>query len=134
MNKMLVSTLAICASLSLTQLTGCASIVDGQHQSISVETPPVSDATCSLANNKGVWFIPATPGSVVVHRSYYDLVVTCHRPGYESRQVSVKSFTKPMAFGNIIFGGAIGAGVDVVDGSAYDYPVDIVVPMKPGNE
>jgi hypothetical protein len=27
-----------------------------------------------------------------------------------------------MAFGNILFGGVIGAGVDVYNGAAYDYP------------
>lgn len=134
MNKIFATLLVICASLGLTQLTGCASIVDGEHQSISVETPPITGATCSLENNKGVWFVPMTPGSVVVHRSYYDLIVTCHSPGYISRQVHVKSFTKPMAFGNLIFGGAVGAGVDVVDGAAYDYPVNIIVPLLPGHE
>ncbi|MDH4481479.1 MAG: hypothetical protein QE279_02085 [Rhodoferax sp.] len=34
-----------------------------------------------------------------------------------------------MAFGNIIFGGVIGAGVDISTGTAYDYPSLIVVMM-----
>lgn len=42
---------------------------------------------------------------------------------------SVKSSTKAMAFGNIIFGGVIGAGVDVATGAAYDYPTMITVLM-----
>ena len=33
----------------------------------------------------------------------------------------------PMAFGNILFGGVIGAGVDIATGAAYDYPELIVV-------
>jgi hypothetical protein len=40
-----------------------------------------------------------------------------------------------MAFGNILFGGFIGAGVDVATGAAYDYPnlltVDLGTPGKP---
>ena len=35
-----------------------------------------------------------------------------------------------MAIGNIIFGGVIGAGVDISTGAAYDYPNLIVVNMS----
>lgn len=34
-----------------------------------------------------------------------------------------------MAFGNIIFGGVIGVGVDVATGAAYDYPEVISIPL-----
>jgi hypothetical protein len=36
-----------------------------------------------------------------------------------------------MAFGNILFGGVIGAGVDVATGAAYDYPAVIEIDMTP---
>jgi hypothetical protein len=42
---------------------------------------------------------------------------------------SAKSSTKGMAFGNILFGGVIGAGVDTATGAAYDYPVLITVQL-----
>jgi hypothetical protein len=35
-----------------------------------------------------------------------------------------------MAFGNILFGGLIGVGVDMSTGAAYDYPALITVPMQ----
>jgi hypothetical protein len=35
-----------------------------------------------------------------------------------------------MAFGNIIAGGIIGAGVDIHTGAAYDYPVSISVLLR----
>ena len=41
----------------------------------------------------------------------------------------VKSSTKGMAFGNILLGGFIGAGVDMSTGAAYDYPDILVVDM-----
>jgi phosphoketolase len=41
----------------------------------------------------------------------------------------VNSSTKGMAFGNILFGGPIGAGVDMASGAAYDYPNLITVMM-----
>lgn len=123
-----VSKITLLSSL-LIVLTSCASIVNGTQQSVSVSTGNVAGATCELENNKGKWFIPNTPGSVTVHRSYNDLVVVCKKKNYRNAVKHVTSSTKPMAFGNVVFGGVIGAGVDMANGSAYDYPVNIHVPM-----
>lgn len=117
------------------QLTGCASIVGGTNQPVSVEThapdgTQVAGANCKLSNNKGTWFV-TTPGSATVHRSFEDLSVLCEKDKAASGMMMVKSSTKPMAFGNIIFGGVIGVGVDVATGAAYDYPTLIKVPMGP---
>jgi len=113
--------------------SGCASIVSGQNQSISVETrgkqgEAVMSANCKLSNNKGTWFV-TSPGSVSVRRSYEDLLIDCEKDNRSPGQASVKSSTKAMAFGNIIFGGVIGAGVDMASGAAYDYPTMITVLM-----
>jgi hypothetical protein len=53
--------------------------------------------------------------------------VSCEKEDYKSTEKNVSSSTKAMAFGNIIFGGPIGAGVDMASGSAYDYPPEIQV-------
>lgn len=121
--KTFTSTLFIASvGFSVSLLSGCASIVSGTNQSISVVTPPTTGAMCSLSNNKGNWFINKTPGSVTVHQSYNDLNVSCNKKGYLPASQKVKSKTKAMAFGNAIFGGVIGAGVDVASGAAYKYP------------
>lgn len=113
-------------------LSGCASIVSGQNQSVSVETrtdlAALTGASCKLSNNKGTWFV-TTPGSTMVQRSFEDLSVRCERESHEPGIASVKSSTKGMAFGNILFGGVIGAGVDMSTGAAYDYPALITVVM-----
>ena len=122
--------------LSVTLLaSGCASIVNGQNQSLSVQTrskagAQVAGASCKLSNNKGVWFV-TTPGTTTVHRSYESLQLTCEKDGFEPGLLTSKSSTKGMAFGNILFGGVIGAGVDISTGAAYDYPEMIVVEMGP---
>jgi hypothetical protein len=64
-----------------------------------------------------------------VRRSYENLAVLCEKPGLEAGLTSAKSSTKAMAFGNILFGGLIGVGVDTMSGAAYDYPDMIVVDM-----
>ncbi len=112
----------------ITLLPGCASIVNGTSQSVSVDTGRVVGATCSLQNNKGLWYVNQTPGTVTVNRSYQNLFVNCKKSGLHGSR-SFASKTKPMAFGNIIFGGAIGAGVDMADGAAYDYPNHMTVAM-----
>jgi len=120
--------------LSVSMLgSGCASIVSGHNQSVSVETrskqgQAVMSANCKLSNNKGTWFV-TSPGSVTVNRSFEDLLVNCEKENQEPGLAAVKSSTKAMAFGNIIFGGVIGAGVDVATGAAYDYPTMITVLM-----
>ena len=117
-------------TLGFSLLTSCASVVNGTHQTVSVLTPPVQDAQCVLENNKGKWYLNHTPGSVVVHRSFKDLMVSCKKQGYGKATAAFKSKTKPAAFGNILLGGAIGAGVDMANGAAYEYPLEIKVPLK----
>jgi uncharacterized protein YceK len=116
-------------------LGGCASIIDGSSQSLSVKTvaggTDVAGSQCSLTNNKGTWFV-TTPGTVTVHRSYDALNVKCEHEGFVANTASTDSSTKGMAFGNILFGGLIGAGVDMSTGAAYDYPNPIVVPLTSG--
>ena len=117
------------SAIALLGLSGCASIVDGSHQVLSVITPNVQKASCTMTNNKGTFYV-TTPGTVTVHRSYDPLHVDCTKTGYEDALITVKSSTKGMAFGNILAGGIIGAGVDMATGAAYDYPQQIVVPMR----
>lgn len=126
------SSIKLIIAAAAMSLTGCASIVSGTSQVVSVETrigtEPLKGATCALENSKGVFYV-TTPGSVTVHRAYGDLTVKCEKDNTPPGVAIVKSNTKGMAFGNILFGGVIGAGVDVTTGAAYDYPTLISVSM-----
>lgn len=122
--------LAVLFGFSFCSLTSCASIISGNHQSVSVETPPLKNITCSLSNDKGKWYVNSTPGSVMLQQSFKDLAVTCNQKGHEPITTLVPSKTKPMVFGNILFGGIIGFAVDAIDGAAYGYPQIITVPME----
>ena len=107
-------------------LCGCSSITGSSNQSVSVVTREsvgreITGASCELSNNKGKWFV-TTPGSTTIHRSNDDLQVICRKEGYDPGKVAVVSETKGSMFGNIIFGGGIGAVIDHNNGSAYEYP------------
>jgi hypothetical protein len=58
---------------------------------------------------------------------YDDLSINRTKTGEQPGIASVKSSTKGMAFGNILFGGVI--GVDTATGAAYDYPTLITVQL-----
>jgi hypothetical protein len=124
--RVLISSFIVCCSMFT---SGCASIVSGNTQTITVETPPVTNAQCSLFNGKERWFINSTPGSTVINRSYQELNIECQKLGYRSAAQTVHSTLKPMVLGNVLFGGLIGVGVDSIDGAAFMYPTNIQIPM-----
>lgn len=129
MNSKLLLTVGAIAGLS----SGCASITGTTNQSVSVQTREqgggeLAGAACELTNSKGKWFV-TTPGSVMVHRSNDDMQVLCTKTGTEPGRTSVVSETKGSMFGNIIFGGGIGAVIDHSSGAAYEYPAFIQVLM-----
>jgi hypothetical protein len=113
--------------------TGCASIISGTNQIVSVETTyatsPLAGATCKLENDKGVYYV-TTPGTVTVHRAYGDMNVKCEKAGIASGVATIKSSTKGMMAGNILLGGVIGAGVDTATGAGFDYPFLMQVVMS----
>lgn len=132
--KNTIGLIAKSAALSALMLaTGCASIVSGTNQVISVETVTdagkVDGANCKLQNDKGVYFV-TTPGTVTVRRAYGDMNVSCEKDGHPTSVASVKSTTKAMMAGNILFGGLIGVGIDAASGAAYDYPVMFQIRMN----
>ncbi len=118
----------------LLSLVGCASITGTTNQNVSVQTKESTGtelvgASCELGNKKGKWFI-TTPGTVGISRSNDDLQVSCTKDGYLQGRQGVVSDTKGMMFGNIIFGGGIGAIIDHNSGAAYEYPSVIQIMMS----
>ncbi len=118
--------------LGASVFSGCASITTGNRQSVAVQTTadahPVVDAECMASNDKGSWPV-TSPGTVDVALSFQDLSVKCESVAYEAGVATFKSTTKAMAFGNVIFGGVIGAAIDVSSGAAFEYPSTLVVAL-----
>jgi len=113
-------------------MTGCASVVNGHTQSVSVTTrdrgEAVSGAQCTLINDKGTWYV-TSPGSVSVQRSFDALLVDCKLVGLPNGTAAATSGTTAAVFGNILVGGVIGASIDIATGAAYSYPNLIPVDM-----
>jgi hypothetical protein len=125
--------LTLTAIALITTLSGCASITGTTTQNISVQTrspdgKEIKEVQCDMINKRGTYFV-TTPGTIVISRSNDDLHVTCRKDGLENGKASVVSDTKGSMFGNIVFGGGIGAVIDHSNGSAYEYPSFLQVVM-----
>ncbi len=114
--------------ISLNFLTSCASIVEGDDQVVSIETPSCPGASCKLINNQGTFYVAKTPGTVSLNKSASDLSIECTK-GDVTQIISSESSTEPWSFGNIIFGGLIGVIVDASTGAAYEYNAVIQHPL-----
>jgi len=106
--------------------TGCATITGDTVQSIRVETrtadgTEIRDADCELSNEYGSVRL-RTPGSVSIRRSPSDLNVLCSKTDQEPAHGRGVSRANAGMWGNIIFGGGIGAIIDHNKGTAYTYP------------
>lgn len=116
----------VCA---MSVLTGCATVTEGTTEPLSVVATcnghPVTGAECKLANDKGTWYTH-TPGSVVVHKSYQDLVATCSAQN-AAGNATFKSSSNGGVWGNVLAGGLIGYAVDRSNGAGFNYPTTLSV-------
>lgn len=113
-------------TLASISFSGCATITKDANQSIQIETYSktntlVTGATCTAKNERGEWSTTST-GSVNAHRSGKNLIVECNKEGEEPGHGTVISRANGSMFGNILFGGGIGAIIDHNKGTAYSYP------------
>ena len=113
--------------------TSCATITRGVHDKLTVTSVPSGANVVLSTGERGV-----TPAKFVKERKAEPFTVTVIKPGYVPQTVMVKSKFGgtgggAMA-GNVLFGGAIGVGVDAGTGaykSLYPNPVSVqLVPMS----
>ena len=109
--------------------TGCASITGSKLQPVSVSTTcdlvPVNDASCTLTNDKGSWFVK-TPGSVTINKAYGDISVECKKDDMKGSK-TFKSSSEGAVWGNVIAGGGIGYLVDANTGAGFAYPNSMTI-------
>ena len=109
-----------------TLLTGCATITKDANQPVRVETysknnVAVTGAKCVGKNERGE-FTTDSSGIIRPHRSGENLLITCSKDGEETGFGTLISRANGGMFGNILFGGGIGAIIDHNKGTAYSYP------------
>lgn len=112
-------------------LPGCATMMEGTGQSVSVTTTPAG-ASCEV-DRAGVKLgtVNPTPGSLRIDKSKNDLVVTCDKEGYQHAALTSSPKFVGTTFGNIVAGGIIGAVVDASTGANYEYTGEIRIDLAP---
>jgi uncharacterized protein YceK len=118
-------TIILAVTLVLTT-SGCASIVNGSNQHVSLTSNP-SKATVSIDGQTEV----TTPATVNLARKR-DHSLLFSKEGYEDKQVTVMHVLSAAVAGNIIAGGLIGWGVDAATGAQYKLvPETVHVELDP---
>lgn len=112
-------------------VSGCATVIKGTDESISVITDPAG-ATCTLLRDgKTVGVVNPTPGSVEVDRDKDDVSVNCILDDYEETTEIVSSEFSGYTVGNVILGGFVGVAVDAASGANSEYPDEVKIVMLP---
>jgi hypothetical protein len=112
---------------------GCATLTSSENQQLALTTTgddgkTVEGVKCSFRNDKGSWE-GTSPGFITVRRSAEDLNVECKKDGQQDGMLRAISRAAGGMFGNIIFGGGIGALIDHSKGTGYNYPDALPVVM-----
>lgn len=111
-------------------LTGCASIVDGNSQSVSLSSNP-EGATVYLNGNA----IGKTPVTITTKRKGSSQPLRFTKEGYKDVEVQLISTVNPWFFGNIVTGGLLGSTTDGLSGAAFKYePGSYMVTLPPAGD
>ena len=111
---------------------GCASVVDGATQTITVATAPVSGAACTVSNARGSWSV-VSPGSAVIKKSESVLAIVCKLDGYDDGKfyAAGKMSTASLVGTMLPYVGVISSAVDASTGAVLTYPDSYLVQLKP---
>lgn len=120
--------------IALLSLSSCATIMGGGRQSVTVLTPGVEGAKCTLEDTKGrVSYVEQTPSSTIVKRGDGPITVICEKEGYLKGTGTLKESIAPANYGNLalLALAPIGYFIDGLTGSAQIYKNSIEIEMEP---
>lgn len=129
MNKKIML-LSIFGGLLALIIVGCATIIKGTSQDISIKSNP-SNANVQIKTTGGVesW-TGVTPASVKLSKKK-EYVVTIQLSGYKDATVQITQSFEAWTIGNLLCGGVIGIIIDAVDGAMWKLePDQIMVTMS----
>ena len=107
-------------------VSGCASIISGNDQTVNVVTDV--PARCELKNDKGTYAVDQTPANVTVQRSEQPLTIDCvDRQGRHAHSIVGAQDNEVASFAG---GGLIGMSVDKSTGARFSYPSVISVSFR----
>ena len=120
------------ALASVILLSGCATMVKGTNQQVSLDTPGFPGAECTLRSKDFGTRKVITPASFELPKSKHDIAVEC-RKGCARGAGTIASNLEGMTAGNIVAGGVVGFGVDAATGAMNKYNANNQIAMAQGS-
>ena len=118
-------------ALLVSLVAGCATITKGTTQAVTLDTPGVPGAKCSLASSAVGTQAVVTPATITLQKGSESIQVRCQKECYSDGVGIIGSNTEAMAAGNILVGGIIGLGVDAASGAMNKYNEQNQIAMSP---
>lgn len=129
MNKKFFLTGIIAAGMLMLFLSGCATIIKGTSQDISIQSNPSNAKVVVKATGGVEVFSGMTPATAKLSKKK-EYTVTVSLDGYKDGTVMVSQGFEAWTIGNILCGGIIGLIIDAVDGAIWKLePDQIMVTM-----
>lgn len=116
---------------TMVMLAGCATMVKGTSQQISLDTPGFPGAECTLRSKDFGTRKVVTPANFELPKSKHDIAVEC-RKGCARGAGTIASNLEGMTAGNIVAGGVVGFGVDAATGAMNKYNENNQIAMSQG--
>jgi|SRR5476649_2340745 len=118
-------------AVSVSLVTGCATVASGGKQPIIVESEPAG-ADCILSRSGAELGRVTTPGRLSISNGTSSVRVTCTKDGFHESQVFLRARPDPRsAAGNFMLGGAVGNFVDQQSGANYRYEPSVMLWLAP---
>jgi uncharacterized protein YceK len=113
--------------LTVTALSGCASIIKGKTQNINVMTSDGSEVNATIFTKNGMRET-TLPQLVSVQKDSQDITIQVKEGKCNRETVSVAtSSVEPWFWGNFIIGGIFGSTTDSVTGAMWKYDSTVIV-------
>ncbi|MDM1553526.1 PEGA domain-containing protein [Chryseobacterium indologenes] len=96
--------------------TSCATIFTGTSDKITFNSSPEGAKVIHKGEEKCV-----TPCTAPISRSLSKQIVTIEKEGFSSQEIKLDKNFNAVTLLNILFGGAIGVGIDAATGSLTKY-------------
>lgn len=113
-------------------MTGCSTIANGKNQAVNFSTGSVEGTVCLVTGGRdgAVREEFQTPAKVQIRRAKAAIDIECSKAGYQTASRSIESKMEGSTGGNVIAGGFVGLGVDVMTGAMFKYPDTIMIEME----
>lgn len=107
-------------------VSGCARVIEGSSQDVTIETPGADGATCFIENEEFRYKTYA-PQTIRMTKTIYPLTVRCLAPGNRDKTVVVPLKIQEETFMNVVNGLLPGMWYDYESRAFYKLPETIVV-------